>query len=124
GFVHDIPSLLDSIDVLLSPVRYEAYGLAVQEALVEGVPTLVSRAAGVSERMESVPGFLIADSEDPGVWSARLVETIKSLPAAQEAARALGRELSGRSWADMAEEFANIVEARLPALALHIEAQR
>jgi glycosyltransferase involved in cell wall biosynthesis len=124
GFVDDIPALLDSIDILVSPVRYEAYGLAVQEALLQGVPALVSRTAGVSERMESVPGFLITDIEDPRAWSTRLVETIDTLPAAQEAAQAVGRELSSWSWADMAEEIARVLETRLPARPRSVEARR
>jgi len=36
--------------VLVSPVRYEAYGLNVQEALCCGVPAIVSACAGVAER--------------------------------------------------------------------------
>jgi len=124
GFVDDIPAFLDSIDVLVSPVRYEAYGLAVQEALVQGVPALVSQSAGVAERMESVPRFLVPDTEEPWAWSSRLVETIENLPVAQAAAGVVGRELSERSWADMAEEIASVLEARLPASAVSTETRR
>ena len=34
----------------MSPVRYESYGLNVQEALCCGVPAIVSHNAGVAER--------------------------------------------------------------------------
>ena len=38
-------------DALVSPTRYEAYGLAVQEALCCGLPAIVSAEAGVAERI-------------------------------------------------------------------------
>ena len=50
GFTDRVAELLAGCDVLVSPVRYEAYGLGVQEALCRGVPAIVSAAAGISER--------------------------------------------------------------------------
>src|SRR5262249_41050288 len=48
GFRSDVPELLRACDALVSPTRYEAYGLVVHEALCAGVPALVSAASGVA----------------------------------------------------------------------------
>ena len=49
-FDRDMPAVLAAADVLVHPARYEAYGLAVHEALCRGIPAIVSREAGVAER--------------------------------------------------------------------------
>lgn len=54
GFRTDVPRVLAASDILVSPSRYEAYGLGVHEALCRGLPILVSRSAGVAERLTSV----------------------------------------------------------------------
>ena len=44
--------LLAAADLLVSPVRYEAYGLNVHEALCRGAAVMVTRTAGVVERFD------------------------------------------------------------------------
>ena len=102
GFVDDIATLLKSFDVLISPVRYEAYGLAVQDALVQGIPVLVSADSGVAERISSVPAFLLAEKEEPRAWSDRLIHTLREVESARSSAKRLGEELGKRSWSQMA----------------------
>lgn len=50
GFRNDVRKILASADLLVSPTRYEAYGLNVHEALCRNIPVLVSQSAGVAER--------------------------------------------------------------------------
>src|SRR4029078_13689650 len=50
GFIEQVGEWLAAADLLVSPVRYEAYGLNVQEAICRGVPAMVSATAGVAER--------------------------------------------------------------------------
>lgn len=85
GHTMEIGDLLAAADLLVSPVRYEAYGLAVHEAVCRGVPVIVSRDAGVVERLPaSLEPLLLppmptaADvvsrvrlwHQHPGAWSA------------------------------------------------------
>src|SRR5439155_22053730 len=49
GFTDEVAKLLAAADLLVSPVRYESYGLNVQEALSRGVPAIVSANAGIAE---------------------------------------------------------------------------
>jgi len=46
GFRNDVPDVLAACDLLVSPTRYEAYGLNVQEALCTGLPAIVQRRGG------------------------------------------------------------------------------
>ena len=46
GFRRDVQKVLGACDILVSPARYEAYGLNVHEALCLGLPALVTRDAG------------------------------------------------------------------------------
>jgi glycosyltransferase involved in cell wall biosynthesis len=106
GHSNRIRDVLAAADLLVSPVRYEAYGLNVQEALCRGTAVLVTANAGVVERFdddlegcvlpsnvtaEGVAAGLRAWAEDAEGWRRR---------AASTAAR-----LQLRSWDDMASEI-------------------
>src|SRR5215218_9079632 len=53
GFTTEVRQLLAAGDLLISPVRYEAYGLNVQEALCRGLAVMVTETAGVTERFDA-----------------------------------------------------------------------
>ena len=112
GFQQDVRRVLWACDVLAAPTRYEAYGLAVHEAVCCGLPALVSAGAGVAERMPpSLSGLLIEDPESRG----ELVDALRSWRAAREsyaaAALAASAELRRRTWDDMAAEMLDATEA-------------
>jgi len=46
GFTREIAPVMAAADLLISPTRYEAYGLGVHEALCCGLPALVTRGPG------------------------------------------------------------------------------
>ena len=64
GFRRDVPDILRACDAFVAPARYEAYGLAAQEALCCGLPVIVSRDAGVSERFPPELGGLLLDEPE------------------------------------------------------------
>jgi glycosyltransferase involved in cell wall biosynthesis len=65
GFTDRVPDLLAAADLLVSPVRYESYGLNVAEAICSGVPAMVTESAGVAERYPTeLREMLITDPED------------------------------------------------------------
>ena len=59
GFRNDVRKILAGSDLLVSPTRYEAYGLNVHESLCRNIPVLVSPSAGVAER------FPKSQADDP-----------------------------------------------------------
>ncbi len=70
-----IAEVLPAADLLVSPTRYEPYGLNVHEAICRGVPALVSADAGVAERFPpSLRPCLLASPDDPDEIARRLVE--------------------------------------------------
>ena len=120
GFSRRIDKLLAAADLLVSPVRYEAYGLNVQEAICRGVPAMVSTTAGVAERYGAeLREMLIEDPENAG----ELVDRLWAWRERREDWRArfepLGKTLRGRGWPDMAREMAAIIRQQCAAGAGH-----
>ena len=112
GFSSDVAGVLAACDALISPTRYEPYGLAAHEALCAGLATFVTASAGVAERVPpALKGFLIPEPRDAGDIAWRLREWWQDrdriLDAQLECAHALRR----RSWDDMAAEILDVVES-------------
>jgi glycosyltransferase involved in cell wall biosynthesis len=116
GFTDRVFDLLAGSDLLVSPVRYEPYGLNVQEAICRGVPALVSAVAGVAEEYgpELVP-MLLPNPEDADDLVARLRQWRGDMAGWQARFRPLGNRLRSRAWDDMAREIVAAVEAIGPA---------
>jgi glycosyltransferase involved in cell wall biosynthesis len=111
GFHADVPTLLAACDALVSPARYEAYGLNVQEALCCGLPALVSASAGVAERYP--PGLrelLLPDPDDAADLAARLRAWRDARDAYRAAVAPLGEALRGRTWDRCAAEIVALAD--------------
>jgi glycosyltransferase involved in cell wall biosynthesis len=109
GFTAEVRNLLAAADLLVSPARYEAYGLNVQEAICRGVPAIVPRQAGVAERYgpEFEP-LLLADPEDRQELLAK-IRMWRSHPEAWRAGfERFGESLRAYSWSDMACRIVSI----------------
>ncbi|MFL5383109.1 MAG: glycosyltransferase family 4 protein [Longimicrobiaceae bacterium] len=112
GFRGDVRQVLWACDGVVSPTRYEAYGLAVQEAVCTGLPAVVSRGAGVAERIPPPLGALLLDDPgDAGELAARLLAWRAGLEAHRAAALALSGALRAWTWDHMAARIVDIVEA-------------
>src|SRR6185312_2174731 len=64
GFTEDIGALLNAADLLVSPTRYEPYGMNVHEALAAGIPAMVSACAGIAELYPPELRDFILDQRD------------------------------------------------------------
>ncbi len=114
GFQPDVRRVLWAADALAAPTRYEAYGLAVQEALCCGLPAIVSAGAGVAERISpALRPLLLADPDDVGELAERLRAWRGAVDVHRTAALALSAELRARTWDRMAAEMIDIVEEAL-----------
>jgi glycosyltransferase involved in cell wall biosynthesis len=111
GFTDRVTELLAAADVLVSPVRYEAYGLNVQEALCRGVPAIVSATSGISERYPAqLSSLILRDPSSVEELCQRMLEWRGAVAAWKESIKPLAAELRGRSWHDMARDFVAVVE--------------
>jgi glycosyltransferase involved in cell wall biosynthesis len=111
GFWRDVREVLAAADALVSPTRYEAYGLAIQEALLMGMPAVVSRAAGATERMPpEMHPLLITDPDDAGEVAERLLAWSRERDLYRALAVATSGRLARWTWDDMAARIVDIVE--------------
>jgi glycosyltransferase involved in cell wall biosynthesis len=119
SFVDNVGELLAAADILVCPTRYEPYGLAVQEAIMAGVPPLVSSGtAGITDRFPaSLQGLLVREVESPRAWADQIRTTLLSLREWQTRTRAASATFGERSWNDFADEFIETVESRLASSA-------
>ncbi len=108
----DVPRLLAAADLFVSPSRYDSYGLAVHEAICRGVPAIVSKGAGVSERYTEELSDLVLPDPNDSIDLARRIDLVFSQPSRfQSHVGALGEKLRGWSWNDMAAEMVRLIEA-------------
>jgi len=111
GHIDNVPALLAAADLVVSPTRYEPYGLGVQEALCRGVPAIVSRAAGVAERYPlELARLLLNDAEDDAELAGRIASWLRRTEGPRPALERLASSLRGYSWRQMSERIMALVE--------------
>src|SRR5713226_3395031 len=93
GFRDDAADLIAGLDILAVPSRSEGTALVVGEAMIAGVPVVVSRVGGLPDQVTHRRSGLVVDPEDPEGLAAALV----SLLLAPDEARQLGE--AGRAYA-------------------------
>ncbi len=106
GFSNAVSDLLAGADLLVSPVRYEAYGLNVHEAICRGVPTIVSASAGIAERFPAeLHPLLLRVPDDGSELASRLMLWRANIDEWKAAFRPLGNHLRSHTWEDMARDI-------------------
>ena len=105
GFRRDVPQLLAAADLLVSPARYEAYGLNVHEALCRGCPVLVSAQAGVAERLPPDSAMRLPQSLGPEQIAQALAHWLAHQPAYQNQAAETGAMLRKETWAGQMQKL-------------------
>ena len=109
GFQPDMRRVFAACDVLVHPARYEAYGLAVHEALCCGLPAIVNAGAGVAERYPDALRSLLVDDADSANELAARLRSWRGDASVAERAGEFGQRLRSRSWDDMGYEIAAAV---------------
>lgn len=113
GFTSRVSEVYAASDLLVSPVRYEAFGLNVQEAICRGIPSIVSESAGVAELYPpSLRRYLLPDREDSKSLAALLSSTLLNLDSARNEFAPLADQIRRRTWRCMAEEIITLAESR------------
>lgn len=111
GFTDRVGDVLAASDLLVSPVRYESYGLNVHEAICRGLPAMVSACAGVSEVYPpELSDMLLPHPGDAGDLARRLLDWRADAEGWRRRFAPLAAGLRTRTWADMAAEFVATVE--------------
>jgi glycosyltransferase involved in cell wall biosynthesis len=111
GFTDRIFDLLAAADLLVSPVRYEPYGLNVQEAICRGVPALVSARAGAAEQYTpELAAMILPDPEDADDLARRLLQWRADVPGWRERFLPLSESFRAYSWEQMAARIVALAE--------------
>jgi glycosyltransferase involved in cell wall biosynthesis len=110
GFHRDVRSLMRAADLLVSPTHYDAYGLAVHEALCAGLPAIVTRTAGVAERYPSdLEALLLPDPPSAGDLVKRLLAWRADPEGCGRRVACFGHRLRQRTWTDMGRDVAALL---------------
>lgn len=113
GFTEKVEEVLAASDLLVSPARYEAYGLNAHEAISRGVPALVSASAGIAERFTpSLREMLLPDAEDATDLATRLLRWRFDVDGWKTLFAPLASKLRRRTWDDMAADIVALVEGK------------
>jgi glycosyltransferase involved in cell wall biosynthesis len=98
--------MMAAADLLVSPTRYDSYGLAVHEAICRGLPAIVSKCAGVAERFpDDLRDLLLDDPNDPAELARRMRLFESRRDQFEEATKSFGAQLRSHTWNDMAAEI-------------------
>jgi glycosyltransferase involved in cell wall biosynthesis len=111
GFRRDMPVVFAACDLLIHPARYEAYGLAVHEALCRGLPAIVTASAGIAERYPSDLGALLLSDPDDASELAAALERWRGDDTLRAKVLEFGSCLRSRSWDQMAQEIVAAADA-------------
>jgi glycosyltransferase involved in cell wall biosynthesis len=111
GFRSDVPDLLRASDCLIAPIRYEAYGLGVHEALCCGIPAIVTETAGVAERYpaEIRRDLLLPDPLSVKSLVDRLRHWQQSASFYQQRVQEWSQKLRQESWDGMVQNLLSAI---------------
>ena len=113
GFTERIAEVLAASDLLVSPVRYESYGLNVQEAFCFGVPSIVSASAGIAERFSpDISDLLLPDPDDYNDLAARMIRWKSDIAGWRLRIIPITQMLRAYTWEDMARRIVSLAEQR------------
>jgi glycosyltransferase involved in cell wall biosynthesis len=119
GFTEQIADVLAASDLLVSPARYESYGLNVQEALCCGVPAIVTASAGVAERYpRDLEPLLLPNPEDSSALATRMLQWRRDMAGWKRRVEPTARMLQAYTWDDMARQIINVADCKLADEAL------
>ena len=112
GFTPHIRDVLAAGDLLVSPVRYEAYGLNVHEALCRGLAVMVTRDGGRRRavRRRDVAGAAAARRHRRRASPIGCARGAATWRAGGRAPRRPAARLRARSWTAMAAELVAVAQ--------------
>jgi glycosyltransferase involved in cell wall biosynthesis len=109
GFTRRVSDLLAAADLLVSPSRYDTFGLNVQEAICRGVPAIVSQSSGIAELYpEEIQPLLLPDCEDSDALAVLIKSCLEDLEDWKERTQVFADQLRSYTWTDMARQIVEL----------------
>ncbi|GAA4093275.1 glycosyltransferase family 4 protein [Actinomadura miaoliensis] len=123
GFVphEDVPSVLDDVDLLAYPSRYEELGTVLLEAMHCRVPVVASHVGGVPELVRHRRTGLLVPPHAPAALAAALRELLDDPVLSRELAGAAHELVRGYTWEHLGARVLDVYRSvLLPAPAGHV----
>lgn len=74
GFRKDIPDIMKTIDVLLTPSLWEGFGIVLIEAMAAGKPCVAANTSSIPEIIEDgVNGFLVPPQDSQSIADSLII---------------------------------------------------
>lgn len=108
GYRIDISKLMQAVDMLVFPSRYEPFGMVVSEAMATGLPVITSSTVGAAEIVTPECGIVLANCEAV----LELTHALKTLVSDRDLREQMGK--AGRaiaqqhSWKSKAVSYLNL----------------
>jgi glycosyltransferase involved in cell wall biosynthesis len=110
GFTNEVRRVFWACDAVVAPARYEAYGLAVHEAVCCGLPAIVNADAGVAERLGALAALQPSRPDDPMALAEALRRWHDARAHWAHVAEPVSHALRAWSWDDMAARIVALAE--------------
>lgn len=109
GLLSPVAPLLKCADLVVMPSFYEPLGMAQSEALVLGVPVVVSNVGGIPETVTDGETGLLVEPGDLDAWANALTWSLNNLPRIRQMAQFGGKQV--RAQFSVETNLANLLQA-------------
>jgi glycosyltransferase involved in cell wall biosynthesis len=110
GYRHDIAQIMQAVDLLVFPSRYEPFGLVVIEAMASGLPVITASTTGASDIVTSECGVVLPESDDIDALAAALLSLVSDRAIMQQMGKAARSIAEQHSWTTMAQTYVDLFE--------------
>jgi glycosyltransferase involved in cell wall biosynthesis len=118
GRVPDVAAWLRRADLLVHPVRWEGFGLALLEAMLASLPVVATKVSSIPEIVVERETGLLVPPDDPGALAAAVNQVLADPSGYGERGRARAR--SEFSVAKMADRTLAVYETALRGTSLRV----
>ena len=111
GYRSDVAKIMQAVDFLVFPSRYEPFGMVVSEAMAAGLPVITTLVSGVAAIVTPECGIVLADSEDIQALTNAMVMLANDGSLRKkmgQAARAIAEQ---HSWTSKANAYVDLFES-------------
>ncbi len=110
GYRHDIAQIMQAVDLLVFPSRYEPFGLVVIEAMASGLPIITASTTGAADIVTPECGVVLPDSDDIDALASALLSLVSDRAIMQQMGKAARSIAEQHSWNTMAQTYVNLFE--------------
>jgi glycosyltransferase involved in cell wall biosynthesis len=110
GYRHDIAQIMQAVDLLVFPSRYEPFGLVVIEAMASGLPVITAGTTGAADIVTPECGVVLPDSDDIDALASALLCLVSDRAIMQQMGKAARSIAEQHSWNTMAQTYVDLFE--------------